>query len=116
MSAANWFELVQSTAFVALMIWVVIDTRRRGELGPAGLLTIAGFSIFWQEFYADWGAYLLWSPDFHMLPWGSTTWTTPDKPAMNIVGRGSPTTGPAAGRPNIENAKGGVVPSGRHSP
>jgi len=85
MSAANWFELVQSTALVALMIWVVIDTRRRGELGLVGLLAIAGFSIFWQEFYADWAAYLLWSPDFHMLPWGSTTWTTPDKPAMNIV-------------------------------
>jgi hypothetical protein len=84
-NAANWFELVMSIAFVALMVWVVIDTRRRGELGFVGLLAIAGFSIFWQEFYADWGAYLLWSPDYHMLPWGSTTWTTPDKPAMNIV-------------------------------
>jgi hypothetical protein len=50
---------VQSTAFVAPMIWMVIDTRRRGELGLVGLLAIAGFSIFWQEFYADWGAYLL---------------------------------------------------------
>jgi hypothetical protein len=85
MSAAKWFELVMSIAFVALSVWVVVDTRRRGELGLVGLLAIAGLSIFWQEFYADWGAYLLWSSDFHMLPWGSTTWTTPDKPAMNIV-------------------------------
>jgi hypothetical protein len=54
-------------------------------LGLVGLLAIAGFSIFWQEFYADWGAYLLWTPDFHMLPWGSTLWTTPDKPAMNVT-------------------------------
>ncbi|MDT5400668.1 MAG: hypothetical protein QOK33_3899 [Mycobacterium sp.] len=85
MSAANYFELGSLVAFVGLMVWVVIDTRRRGELGVVGLLAIAGFSIFWQEFYADWGAYLLWTPDFHMLPWGSTTWTTPDKPAMNLT-------------------------------
>jgi hypothetical protein len=85
MSAANYFELVSVVACLALVVWVAIDTRRRGELGLVGLLAIAGFSIFWQEFYADWGSYLLWSPNFHMLPWGSTTWTTPDKPAMNLT-------------------------------
>jgi hypothetical protein len=85
LSAANYFELVSVAACAALIVWVVIDTRKRGELGVVGLLAIAGFSIFWQEFYADWGAYLLWTPDFHMLPWGSTTWTTPDKPAMNLT-------------------------------
>lgn len=84
MNAANWFELLMGIAFVVLVVWVVIDTRRRGELGLVGLLAIAGLSIFWQEFYADWGAYLLWSSDYHMLWWGSTTWTTPDKPTMNI--------------------------------
>lgn len=84
MSAANWFELLMGIAFVVLMVWVIIDTRRRGELGLVGLLAIAGLSIFWQEFYADWGAYLLWSSDYHMLWWGSTTWTTPEKPTMNI--------------------------------
>ena len=85
LSPANYFELVSVAACAALIVWVVIDTRKRGELGVVGLLAIAGFSIFWQEFYADWGAYLLWTPDFHMLPWGSTTWTTPDKPAMNLT-------------------------------
>lgn len=85
MNAANYFELFFAVALVALVAWVVIDTRRRGELGLVGLLAIAGWSIFWQEFYADWGAYLLWSPDYHMLSWGSTMWTTPDKPAMNII-------------------------------
>jgi hypothetical protein len=85
MSAANYFELGSVVAFVALVVWVVIDTRMRGEVGVVGLLAIAGFSIFWQEFYADWGAYLLWTTDFHMLPWGSSAWTTPDKPAMNLT-------------------------------
>lgn len=84
MSAANYFELVSVVALVALAVWVVIDTRRRGELGVVGLLAIAGFTIFWQELYADWGSYLLWTHDFHMLPWGATPWTTPGKPAMNL--------------------------------
>ena len=84
-NAAKYFELVSVVAFVALMVWVVLDTRRRGELGVVGLLAVAGFSIFWQEFYADWGSYLLWTPDFHMLPWGATPWTTPEKPAMNLT-------------------------------
>jgi hypothetical protein len=85
MNAAKYFELVSVVAFVALAIWVVIDSRKRGELGLVGLLAIAGFSIFWQEFYADWGSYLLWTPDFHMLPWDATPWTTPEKPAMNLT-------------------------------
>jgi uncharacterized protein DUF5135 len=84
LSTANWFELLFAVACAALLVFVVFDTRRRGELGLVGLLAIAGLSIFWLEFYADWGAYLLWSSDYHMLPWGSTTWTTPDKPVMNI--------------------------------
>jgi len=65
---------------ILLIIMVIIDTRKRGELGQLGLCAIAGFSIWWQELYADWGAYLLWSDSFHMMPWGESLWTTPDKP------------------------------------
>jgi len=36
--------------------------------------------MFWQEFYADWGAYLFWNKDLALMPWGSTLWTTPNKP------------------------------------
>lgn len=79
-----YFEVFMLAAFVVLMIWIVIDTRRRREIGLVGLLAVAGFSIFWQEFYADWGAYLMWNPDYRMLPWGTTPLTTPDKPAMNL--------------------------------
>ena len=85
MNAAVYYELFYVIALLALLTWVVIDTRRRGELGVVGLLSIAGFSIFWQEFYADWGAYLLWNPHYHMLPWGKTPFTTPDKPAMTPI-------------------------------
>lgn len=73
-------ELTHLAILAALIVWAVIDTRRRGRLSIPALCGIAGFSIFWQEFYADWGAYLLWSSKFHMIPWGSTLWTTPLKP------------------------------------
>lgn len=79
-----YFEALMLIAFVALVAWIIIDTRRRRELGLVGLIAIAGFSIFWQEFLADWGAYLVWSPDFRMLPWGPSPLTTPSKPLMNL--------------------------------
>jgi hypothetical protein len=45
------------------------------------LLLIAGTSCFWQEFFADWGAYLSWNPKFDRLPfWGVMAYTTPVKP------------------------------------
>ncbi|MGB3797663.1 MAG: hypothetical protein WA957_15335 [Alteraurantiacibacter sp.] len=46
-----------------------------------GLLLVAGSSAFWQEFFADWGAYLAWNPQFDRLPfWGDMAFTTPVKP------------------------------------
>jgi hypothetical protein len=36
--------------------------------------------MFWQEWYADWGAYLHWNKELTLMPWGSTLWTTPNKP------------------------------------
>ncbi|MFH2046703.1 MAG: hypothetical protein ABIK92_16345 [Pseudomonadota bacterium] len=71
--------------FIALVIWLLIDTSKRRELSISALCTIAGLSIFWQEFYADWGVYLLWSNSFKLMPWGSTLWTTPNKPWFVIV-------------------------------
>lgn len=73
-------EIGHALAFVALLLWIVFDTGRRGELRHAALCAIGGCSIFWQEFYAGWGGYLLWSDAFPLMPWGSTLWTTPNKP------------------------------------
>ncbi|OCK74388.1 hypothetical protein K432DRAFT_199738 [Lepidopterella palustris CBS 459.81] len=44
--------------------------------------------MFWQEFYADWGAYLYFNPRFALIPWGSTLWTTPNKPWYTITAYG----------------------------
>mgnify|MGYP001618784062 CR=1 FL=1 len=80
-----FFELFWVFACLALIVALVIDTRRRRTLGVPALLAIAGLTIFWQEFYADWGAYLLWNAELHALPWGPTPLTTPHKPALNLV-------------------------------
>lgn len=74
-------EIGTIAIFLMLAAWAATDTHRRKELGILTLCGIGGFSISWQEFYADWGLYLLWSEKFHLLPWGSTPWTTPLKPA-----------------------------------
>lgn len=62
--------------FVALILSV---KNKRAPL--FGLMLIAGSSGFWQEFFADWGAYLAWNPAFERLPfWGDMAYTTPVKP------------------------------------
>lgn len=61
MVSPGYFKVVMLTGFIVLAIWIIVDTSRRRELGLVGLQAIAGFSIFWQEFYADWGAYLMWN-------------------------------------------------------
>lgn len=63
-----------------LLVLLLIHAYRRRSLSVPAICFIAGFSIFWQEFYADWGSYMLWSPKFNMMPWGPTLWTTPSKP------------------------------------
>lgn len=52
--------------------------KKRLSLGL--LILIGAMSASWQEFYADWGGYLYWNPEFPQLPWGDTPFTTPDKP------------------------------------
>lgn len=78
-------ELGTLVVFLLLVLWSIYDTFKQRRLSLVSLCAIAGLSIFWQEYYADWGAYLLWSDEFHMMPWGSTLWTTPRKPWHTLV-------------------------------
>ncbi len=66
------------TGLLLVSIALTIKNRRIPLLG---LLLIAATSSFWQEFFADWGAYLAWNPAFARLPlWGDMAYTTPVKP------------------------------------
>jgi hypothetical protein len=68
----------------AITVWLAIRFARQswaaGKLTIGALILISSISMFWQEFYADWGASLLYSPRFHLIPWGPTRWTTSNKP------------------------------------
>jgi hypothetical protein len=74
-----WGVLFVITA--AILIW----RHRRIELSNTALIFIGSWSMFWQEYYNNWGGYLLYSPDLTLLPWGSTWWTSPNKPVFLIV-------------------------------
>lgn len=72
--------------FSSPIIWLVLfiycwrASKRAGTLTFGMLLLLSTTSMFWLEFYADWGAYLLYNPNFKLIPWGTTWWTTPNKP------------------------------------
>lgn len=82
------FQIVVPLTCLAMAIYHLNRTRRTGSLSLAALLFLGGMTMWWQEWYADWGAYIMQNPHFALMPWGSTTWTTPYKPWGVIPGYG----------------------------
>lgn len=86
---APWvIEVVGPVVSVAVAIFLLLRCVRDRRLSVPALLFIATTSMFWQEFYADWGAYLYYNSSFADLPWGHTPYTTPNKPVFVIFGYG----------------------------
>jgi hypothetical protein len=67
--------------FALLVLWSLWSAYKK-ELRPGLLILIAASLTSWQEFYADWGAYIYWNSEFPLLPWGESPFTTPIKPAF----------------------------------
>jgi hypothetical protein len=65
--------------WVMLSLWFCYQWRRDGKIGFAALLFWGMTTAFWQEFYADWAAYLVYTPGFELMPWDSP-YTSPNKP------------------------------------
>ncbi|WP_422342738.1 hypothetical protein [Parasphingorhabdus sp.] len=64
-----------------LLLATILLTLKNRKMPLFGLMLLAGSSGFWQEFFADWGAYVAWNPAFARLPfWGEMAYTTPVKP------------------------------------
>ncbi len=64
-----------------LLLAAAALTAKNRRIPLFGLMLVAGSSGFWQEFFADWGAYVAWNPQFERLPfWGEMAFTTPVKP------------------------------------
>lgn len=88
-SNAPWVvEVGGWVAFVAVAAVLLYRWRKNGKPDTAALLFIGCFTMWWQEFYADWGAYLYYNPDLALLPWGQTPFTTPNKPVYVLAGYG----------------------------
>lgn len=79
---APWiFQYLLSGLAIALIVVLAVRSARAGEMSFALLVTLSGMSMWWQEYYADWGVYLLYSPRFHLMEfWKSTPWASPNKP------------------------------------
>ena len=86
---AAWvMQVLGPIAFVGFVVWAIVDTRRNRRLSLVSLALIGGTTMWWQEWYGDWGSYLLYNPHFRLLPWHSSLWTTPNKPWFVIAAYG----------------------------
>ncbi|MCZ7526762.1 MAG: hypothetical protein M5U14_10515 [Acidimicrobiia bacterium] len=78
---ARWiFEIVGPITFFVLAVYFVVQAVRTRRFSTYGLVFFGCFAMWPQEFFADWGVYLLWNPAFELLPWDASRWTTPNKP------------------------------------
>jgi hypothetical protein len=87
-TAAWVIQVLGPIVFVGFVAWAIVDTRRNRRLSLVSLALIAGTTMWWQEWYGDWGSYLLYNPHFRLLPWHSSLWTTPNKPWFVIPAYG----------------------------
>jgi hypothetical protein len=86
---APWaMEIGGWVVFVAVALFLAFRWKKNGQPSTSALLFIGCFSMFWQEFYADWGCYLYYNPELTLLPWGPTPLTTPNKPLYVVAGYG----------------------------
>jgi len=70
-------------------VFYAVNTVRNREFSMSALLFIAGTSMFWIEWPADWGAYLVYNREFwNFTGWTSTWYQTYWKPVNVVFGYG----------------------------
>jgi len=83
------FAYVFPAVWLGLLVAIVVRTARRRTFSMPGLLFLAGTTMFWIEWPADWGSYLVWNRDFVQFSgWTSTWYQTYWKPVGVIFGYG----------------------------
>src|SRR5580698_9845954 len=86
---ALWvFPTIMFVGYAVLLAWCILDTARNRRLSIVTLGLLAGTTMWWAEWFGDWGAYLLYSPRYQLLWWHQSTWTTPNKPLFMIAAYG----------------------------
>ncbi|MDX1487854.1 MAG: hypothetical protein R3268_06625 [Acidiferrobacterales bacterium] len=77
---APWvFEIGSVIVWLALAVYFYRSYLQSGQLSRYALIFIGATSMFWLEFPADWGAFLVYSPSFALFPI-ELPYTTPNKP------------------------------------
>lgn len=82
------FEAVGIGVWIGVAVYFAVRISRERAAPVTALVFFAATTMFWQEWYADWAAYLLYNPDFALIPWDATWWTTPNKPWAVVAGYG----------------------------
>jgi hypothetical protein len=82
------FEVVGIGVWFAVAVYYVLRVVRERTVPIGAMVFVGATTMFWQEWYADWSAYLLYNPKFALIPWDSTWWTTPNKPWAVVAGYG----------------------------
>jgi hypothetical protein len=73
-------EFVVPIAWVCMLVFFIRQSIRARTL-TLGLLLLVSTTMFsWQDAYVNWGMYFLHNPKFKLMPWGTTLWTSPNKP------------------------------------
>lgn len=87
---APWvFRYVFPSAWVVLVILIIVQTARTRTFSMPALLFLAGTTMFWIEWPADWGSYLVYNREFWTFSgWTSTWYQTYWKPVGVIFGYG----------------------------
>lgn len=85
-AVAPWaLEIFGWALWVAVWAGGIRSVIRNRRLTPWVLCLIASQTMWWQEWYADWGGYLQYSDSFKLIPWGSTVFTSPNKPWILVA-------------------------------
>jgi hypothetical protein len=76
-------DTIAPVIYIIFLTAFLLGCREKGRLSVNGLVFLSSTTMFWQEFYADWGAYLHWNSDLRLLPGRKTLWTTANKPVLS---------------------------------
>ncbi|WP_328354944.1 hypothetical protein OG976_24585 [Mycobacterium sp. NBC_00419] len=76
-------------AWVGLLAYFAVKTVRDKKISMPAMLFVAGTTMFWIEWPADWGSYLVYNRDFwNFTGWTSTWYQTYTKPVNVVFGYG----------------------------
>jgi hypothetical protein len=83
------FGYVFPAIWLGLLVVIIVRTVRRRAFSTPALLFLSGTTMFWIEWPADWGSYLVYNRDFWQFSgWTSTWYQTYWKPVGVVFGYG----------------------------